>query len=737
MPTTAGRMPLSKKVHGVSDLPAAAPVLEYMCLFTHDLKRKQKRWQDGRLKFHTFNKRIMVYDERGNFIGDMHWREDFDFDEGEEINLERGAVMVQVAECIGCKDQDLTELLDKRAKEIEQRQARCSSAANPSLPSPRPSPLAQQQASCQFKQRHLADVFNTPRGPPGRAVVPATSPYEERIAAAAQASGYEEDDQRPNKRRRRDVSPPSKSGYAQNLFGATLTLSSWPASAPVRSQPLILPTESSRAPNRARRPPAAARSPEPPRPLSAAVIDVTDTSRTTPNESLRTNQESCFAVKHARRMIENEAHAASAASEAQHWNARNHRTTPRAESPSEELAGVEAPSSADCLHLGNADTDSGANAKSKEKRPRESTRPTTSIPPALHQVRAGSACQPDSSPIHVDESLADSSEVSMRHSSNSNLRPSLPSSPVANFEVDVLEEPKAKLRIKAKRKRGLFMMNTRSTPKKLKCSGDTLTTGPSASSRHLANDGSSATTRVTRFRRTSHSDDGADYAIRGRDADALAEGDRLTSMTSGDGAESVHDDVECHHTKLRTRRSQQQVEAEHFRYDPVSTFSGGPRLASLGRRSVKSKEIIGGFDNRKSRPHRDNSSSIQLPSKSPTLSGDCNTGSRSREEADNAKQADTKPAPATRLINPATRGRKAAKLSDAAGAVPQSVIAATSGLIVVSSGGESMSKPTTRSSSSDAVVPNKSATELPGFSEANGCPWSKEAFDLLGCARPE
>ncbi|KAJ0296132.1 hypothetical protein COL516b_011884 [Colletotrichum fioriniae] len=100
-----------------SGLPIAAPVLEHLCLFTHDLKRKQKRWQDGRLKFHTFNKRIMVYDERGNFIGDMHWREDFDFGEGEEFNLERGAVIVQVAECIGSKDQDLTELLDKRAKE--------------------------------------------------------------------------------------------------------------------------------------------------------------------------------------------------------------------------------------------------------------------------------------------------------------------------------------------------------------------------------------------------------------------------------------------------------------------------------------------------------------------------------------------------------------------------------------------------------------------------------------------
>ncbi|GKT95125.1 hypothetical protein Ct61P_12975 [Colletotrichum tofieldiae] len=226
----------------------AAPVLEYICLFTHDLKRKQKRWQDGRLKFHTFNKRIMVYDERGNFIGDMHWREDFDFGEGEEFNLERGAVIVQVAECVGSKDQDLTELLDKRAREVEQRYAR-SSAAAANLPRPivRPSVVSQNHPQATFRQRHLTDVFTTPRGPQGRAVIPTTSPYEERIAAQ-QSSSPQDENQRPTKRRKRDVSPPSKSGYAQNLFGATLSLSSWSASAPMRHQPVQTPSNASPTP---------------------------------------------------------------------------------------------------------------------------------------------------------------------------------------------------------------------------------------------------------------------------------------------------------------------------------------------------------------------------------------------------------------------------------------------------------------------------------------------------------
>ena len=37
-----------------------ALILKFNCLFTHDMTRKQKRWHDGTLCFHTFNKRIMV-----------------------------------------------------------------------------------------------------------------------------------------------------------------------------------------------------------------------------------------------------------------------------------------------------------------------------------------------------------------------------------------------------------------------------------------------------------------------------------------------------------------------------------------------------------------------------------------------------------------------------------------------------------------------------------------------------
>lgn len=204
--------------------PSSAPVLEFVCLFTHDLRRKQKRWQDGRLKYHTFNKRVMVYDDRGNFIGDMHWTRDYDFDEGEEVQLERGGVIVQVSECVGRQNQDLSELLDKRAKEKEQRQQRTLA---------RPMAAAQPIAAARARLDRFAGA---PIGHYGRALVPAESPFERR--QQANESPESRDDSRATKRRKYDETPPSRMGYAQALFGAPLTLSMLPmSSAPSRKPP--------------------------------------------------------------------------------------------------------------------------------------------------------------------------------------------------------------------------------------------------------------------------------------------------------------------------------------------------------------------------------------------------------------------------------------------------------------------------------------------------------------------
>ncbi|KAL2886877.1 hypothetical protein HOO65_060707 [Ceratocystis lukuohia] len=169
-----------------------APVIEFSCLFSHDLKRKQKRWKDGRLKFHTFNKRVMVYDDRGNSVGDMHWQEHLIFQEGEEIYLDRGGVVVQVCECKGYKEQDLTELLTRRhratapppestaATPLQNRGSRRAPATsfNPLVPCHLPYMILLNLRKL-FMELAGLPVSKTPsRGPIGRAIIP-RSPFEE------------------------------------------------------------------------------------------------------------------------------------------------------------------------------------------------------------------------------------------------------------------------------------------------------------------------------------------------------------------------------------------------------------------------------------------------------------------------------------------------------------------------------------------------------------------------------
>ncbi|RKU40495.1 hypothetical protein DL546_002214 [Coniochaeta pulveracea] len=224
---------------------SSAVVREYLCLFTHDLRRKQKRWEDGRLKYHTFNKRVMVYDERGNFVGDMHWQSGWDFDVGEEVQLERGGVIVQVSDCVGQETQDLSELLDKRVQEREERllekeHRRTAPSGvgipNHSLSSTGLDARVQQQTPRlpQIRHRPLTALLGTPTGQHARAAALSESPYDQRKqaveATSASPSGPDRPD-RPVKRRRLQEAPSSKMGYAQSLFGATLSLSGTPSSS--------------------------------------------------------------------------------------------------------------------------------------------------------------------------------------------------------------------------------------------------------------------------------------------------------------------------------------------------------------------------------------------------------------------------------------------------------------------------------------------------------------------------
>ncbi|TVY81153.1 Uncharacterized protein LSUE1_G006907 [Lachnellula suecica] len=219
-----------------------APVLEYRCLFTPDLRKKQKKWQDGRLKLHTFNSKVVVYDDRANIVGDTHWREGSQLEDGDEIELERGGFLVQVGEYLEKRDQDLSELVDKRKKEKGERAA-AKLAASPAVGRSQ----ALSTPAPHLKPKALNTLL-TPSGHYGRASVSNASPFEERQRLDGLGGGNE--NERPSKRRKQVESTQSKNGYAQNLMGASLSLSSSrpPGTASIQYEPFKTKPAMSRPP---------------------------------------------------------------------------------------------------------------------------------------------------------------------------------------------------------------------------------------------------------------------------------------------------------------------------------------------------------------------------------------------------------------------------------------------------------------------------------------------------------
>ncbi|KAE8349916.1 hypothetical protein BDV28DRAFT_140171 [Aspergillus coremiiformis] len=145
-----------------------APVIKFRCLYTHDMRRKSKRWQDGYLRYHTFNKRAMAYDTTGNFIGDLHWRQDEAIQDGDELELDRG-VLIQVCEPMEKTETDLSTLYShKKSQESPSRPGE-----SPTL-SFRQSTLRSSNAS--QPSRSLNDLLGIKKTTIGRLV----SPYEER-----------------------------------------------------------------------------------------------------------------------------------------------------------------------------------------------------------------------------------------------------------------------------------------------------------------------------------------------------------------------------------------------------------------------------------------------------------------------------------------------------------------------------------------------------------------------------
>ena len=90
------RCPSHPKSHNISS-QNTAPAFDFKCFYTYDLRQKQKRWQDGLFRFHTFNKRVVVYNIPRHYIRATHRRDDKIIGDGDEFELDRG-VLIQVGE---------------------------------------------------------------------------------------------------------------------------------------------------------------------------------------------------------------------------------------------------------------------------------------------------------------------------------------------------------------------------------------------------------------------------------------------------------------------------------------------------------------------------------------------------------------------------------------------------------------------------------------------------------------
>lgn len=155
-----------------------APVHCFRCLYTYDLRRKAKRWQDGAVRFHTFNKRIMVYDISRNFIGDTHWRDGGVIEDGDELELDKG-VLIQVGEKTESVDQDLTSIFEKRGRNhTKLAENHDVSSVVPDLPLAGHPALS---SPFQLRPKSLNAILGTPSGSLGRAALLLKSPCELRL----------------------------------------------------------------------------------------------------------------------------------------------------------------------------------------------------------------------------------------------------------------------------------------------------------------------------------------------------------------------------------------------------------------------------------------------------------------------------------------------------------------------------------------------------------------------------
>ncbi|KAJ5637196.1 hypothetical protein N7490_007075 [Penicillium lividum] len=248
-----------------------ATVVKFRCMFTHDLRRKSKRWQDGFLQYHTFNKRGMVYDEQGNYIGDYHWRSAEEVQEGDEFELDKG-VLVEVGERMSTKQTDLSNLYEKRRSSqtspksrdnhpgLDSQPPRSSTSTSISTHTPThtshtPTPVR----SSLNPFRSLNDLLGIRKIPIGYRA----SPYEERHGLPAAATTPQPE--RPTKRAR--TSTGTTTGVEPDVVDLTEPENGLLQCTPVRDTPPSKDARPMPPPGNPKSAAAARLRPDPPAPI--------------------------------------------------------------------------------------------------------------------------------------------------------------------------------------------------------------------------------------------------------------------------------------------------------------------------------------------------------------------------------------------------------------------------------------------------------------------------------------
>ena len=804
---------------GVQSSPPEQPtttalVLSYRCLFTHDLKQKRKRWQDGKLKYHTFNKRIMVYDDRNHFIGDAHWHEDGDLGEDDELTLDRGGAIVQVADCEGSREQDITEIVDKRAREVAKRRELANQT-----PRPRQEPRS--------SHRPLSSIVPSP-GPIGRATVPNRSPFDIRKDGET-----ERPKATPAKRRRTEESPPSKSSHAAGLFGARLNLSA-----------STVPLSTLRA--RALR----ERS-------NGQIRSVQDTPGVNTQTQMQTQTPDLQVGEERPRRKE----ALPVVNAIPQGTVVAESSPPKrvalesAEVPSRAEKVVAMMSEAKDTPVDNtmqiAAVQQFTQATPEESRTDsepENLEPPEPVRPGKYNFKAASP------PITVPHSATPSPRPAagdfnpIKESQKKNARPTSvrdegdakPESPARNVTITSKSPspvrskpdeslPRTELRIRSRKRRGLLMMSEPKTapnvdpkPKQAMAMKPNKTTKPDpqptfrntaaihkpAALENELEDAIVATPEpspspVVKSPESSDDSEPAPMRKRGtaRDSTCTDDSDKAKKPKNGrrkDEEASESEDVATARRKPRTRkrRSPTPTESESDGESDGEDAPQGPRITKLARKGIKSREIIGflpemlqvaapapfamaghgvGTVGRpptgpirpekgvklsidksvaqrldpqqegKTSPEKDDAKpppeehpdagavsardKPNLPEPAPRATGTAVMLISGESESDLAidpgkgANDDTNTGAKGRIVNPASRGRKAALKQDAAGQTVQHTVPFDA------------PQPTTRRAVKPAE-PKQSEQSLPGFSKASSGAWSKHAEDLLGMTRP-